>query len=87
MTDEKKYNLKTMRLNRFFFILENNKIQDAQEGNVVWTLGTPWTTSGPGQPLHVLGKGFPQLAATTPVDQGMHSRKTRDPPEAKSIWL
>ena len=35
MTDEKKYNLKTMRLNRFFFILENNKIQDAQEGNVV----------------------------------------------------
>ena len=43
--------------------------------------------SRPGQPLHVLGKGFPQLATTTPVDQGMHSRKTRDPPEAKSIWF
>ena len=38
-------------------------------------LGTPWTISGPGQPLHVPAKGFRQLAATAPMDQGMHRGK------------
>ena len=39
------------------------------------TIGISWTISGPGQPLHVLGKGYPRLAAAALMDQGKHPGK------------
>ena len=47
------------------------------------TIGISWTISGPGQPLHVLGKGYPPLAATAPKDQEMHLEKTHKTPVGK----
>ena len=42
-----------------------------------------WTISGPGQPLHVPGKGYPQLAATAPMGQERHIEKTPKTPVGK----
>ena len=43
----------------------------------------PWTISGPGQPPHVPGKGYPQSAATAPMGQEMHYEKTPETPRRK----
>ena len=50
------------------------------------TIGMPWTTGGPGQPLHVLGKGCPQLAATAPMGQDIHFAETPKTPRGK-FWI
>ena len=50
------------------------------------TIGMPWTTGGPGQPLHVLGKGCPQLAATAPMGQDIHYAETPKTPRGK-FWI
>ena len=39
------------------------------------TIGISWSISGPGQPLHVLGKSYPQSAATAPMAQEIHFEK------------
>ena len=46
-----------------------------------------WTISGPGQPLHVLGKGYPQMAATAPMGQEKHIEKTPKTPKARTILI
>ena len=50
------------------------------------TIGMPWTTGGPGQPLHVPGKGYPQLAATAPMGQGIRLAETPKTPRGK-FWI
>ena len=50
------------------------------------TIGMPWTTGGPGQPPHVPGKGYPQLAATAPMGQEMHFEETPMTPRDK-FWI
>ena len=46
----------------------------------------PWTTGGPGQPPHVPGKGYPQLAATAPMGQGIRLAETPKTPRGK-FWI
>ena len=48
-----------------------------------YTMGISWTTSGPGQPLHVLGKGCPQMAATALMGQERPIEKTPKTPVGK----
>ena len=48
-----------------------------------YTIGISWTISGPGQPLHVHGKGCPQMAATAPMGQERHIEKTPKTPVGK----
>ena len=43
----------------------------------------PWTISGPGQPLHVPGKSYPQLAATALMAQEIHFEKIPKTPIGK----
>ena len=47
------------------------------------TTGMPWTISGPGQPLHVPGKSYPQLAATALMAQEIHFEKIPKTPLGK----
>ena len=50
------------------------------------TIGMPWTTSGPGQPPHVPGKGYPQLAATALMGQDIHFAETPKTLKGK-FWI
>ena len=47
------------------------------------TTGMPWTISGPGQPLHVPGKSYPQLAATALMAQEIRFEKILKTPLGK----
>ena len=46
----------------------------------------PWTTSGPGQPPHVPGKGYPQSAATAPMGQDIRFAETPKTLKGK-FWI
>ena len=50
------------------------------------TIGMPWTTSGPGQPPHVPGKGYPQSAATAPMGQDIRFAETPKTLKGK-FWI